>query len=149
MTPSPPSAPEAAAGAPKPRRGRPFARYLALQVPGWVLAAGALWAVVRLWALPVAVAYGLWALWIAKDLALYPAVRVAYEDTSPHPTDRLLGAVGRARGRLDPTGWVAVGSELWRAELAPGSPPVEPGARVRVVEVRGFTLRVEAGEDAP
>jgi membrane protein implicated in regulation of membrane protease activity len=39
---------------------------------------------------------------------------------------------------------VRIGAELWRAELAPGSPAVESGALVRVREVRGLTLVVEA-----
>lgn len=84
------------------------------------------------------------ALWLAKDVAMYPLVRIAYEDASPDATESLIGATGTARDRIDPEGWVQVGSELWRAELAPGAAPVEGGAPVRVVSVHGLTLDVEA-----
>jgi membrane-bound ClpP family serine protease len=50
-----------------------------------------------------------------------------------------------ARGPLTPEGAVAVAGELWRA-LA--DRPLPDGARVKVVDVQGLTLRVVA-EDAP
>ena len=57
----------------------------------------------------------------------------------------LLGQVGIAREALAPEGQVQVQGELWRA-VARGT-PVEPGARIRVVDVKGLTLTVEkAGE---
>jgi membrane-bound ClpP family serine protease len=84
------------------------------------------------------------ALWVAKDFALYPLLRVGYMPSAPDGSGTLIGAIGTARDRLDPTGWVRVGSELWQAELARESAPVEAGGRVRVLSVRGLTLRVEA-----
>jgi membrane-bound serine protease (ClpP class) len=56
----------------------------------------------------------------------------------------LVGQVGVARETLAPAGQVQVQGELWRA-VARGA-PVEPGARVRVVEVNGLTLTVEKAE---
>jgi membrane-bound serine protease (ClpP class) len=57
----------------------------------------------------------------------------------------LLGQTGVAREPLAPEGQVLVQGELWRA-VARGT-PVEQGARVRVVDVKGLTLTVEkAGE---
>jgi membrane-bound serine protease (ClpP class) len=57
----------------------------------------------------------------------------------------LVGRTAVARGPLTPEGAVAVAGELWRA-LA--DRPLPDGARVKVVDVQGLTLRVVA-EDAP
>ncbi len=51
----------------------------------------------------------------------------------------LIGQVGIARGALVPAGQVAVQGELWNA-VADGL--VEDGAPVRVVDVKGLTLKV-------
>jgi membrane-bound serine protease (ClpP class) len=64
---------------------------------------------------------------------------------SPVGAPALVGETGIARGALSPEGQVLVHGELWRA-VARGA-PVEEGARVRVVDVKGLTLTVEkAGE---
>lgn len=67
---------------------------------------------------------------LLKTRGLKPAVGV----------EALVGQTGEARDDLAPRGMVFVNSELWTAE-APS--PVEKGARVKVVEVRGSVLRVE------
>ena len=126
------------------RSGRsPFLKYLLLEIPGWVFASGVLGFFVWRGDLSVPLAALLFSLWVAKDFALYPVLRIAYEDGTPHGAGDLVGALGTARERLDPEGYVRVGSELWRAVLARGHDPVEAGAAVRVVEVRDLTLRVE------
>jgi len=131
------------------RLSRTFARYVALEAPGWVLAGVVLWLVVKYAGLAPWIGVALWALWVAKDFALYPWLREAYEAGDPDATASLIGRTGPARGRLDPSGWVVLGAERWRAELLPGCAPVEAGARVRVHAVRGLTLVVgpEKGEE--
>jgi len=57
----------------------------------------------------------------------------------------LIGQTGVARGALEPEGQVSVQGEIWRAIA---DRPVADGARIRVVEVQGLTLRV-VGSDAP
>ena len=120
---------------------RTLARYLALQLPGLaalllVLAACALW-----FGLDLGIAAAVLAVWVLKDLALYPLVRRAYERrTRP---DRLVGRTGVAEEPLAPAGWVRVGGELWRATLAPGAPPVAAGGAVRIRELRGLQAIVE------
>jgi membrane protein implicated in regulation of membrane protease activity len=114
-----------------------------LELPGWIVAGVVLGAAVTWWDLAPRIAALLLALWVGKDFVLYPLLRVAYEDSSRNGTDYLIGALGTVREPLDPEGWVRVGSELWRAELAAETGPAEPGSAVRVVEVRGMTLRVE------
>src|SRR5256885_2894310 len=57
----------------------------------------------------------------------------------------LVGQTGVARGALEPEGQVSVHGEIWRAVA---DRPLPDGARVKVVDVQGLTLRVVA-EDAP
>jgi membrane-bound ClpP family serine protease len=121
-----------------------FARYLLLEIPGWIVAAVVLTLLARAGELHASTALLLFAIWVAKDFALYPILRVGYQPSPPDGSGSLVGALGTARERLDPAGWVRVGSELWRAELVPGQPPVEAGGSVRVVAVSRLTLRVEA-----
>lgn len=121
----------------------PFARYVLLEIPGWLVAGVVLAFFVRADEVEPGTAAILLALWIAKDFALYPVLRVGYLPSAPDGTGSLVGAQGTARVRLDPEGWVQVGSELWRAELESGQAPVETGSTVRVVAVHQLTLRVE------
>jgi len=57
----------------------------------------------------------------------------------------LVGQTGRVRTEIQPhkPGEVHLASELWTAELEPGSPPVEAGDEVEVVAVDGLRLRVK------
>ena len=122
---------------------RTFVRYVALEAPGWVIAAAVLWWLSAHTSLEPWIAALLWALYVIKDFALYPWLRDAYALGEPDAAALLIGRSAIARERIDPSGYVRVGAELWRAELAPGAAAVEPGASVRVREVRGLTLIVE------
>jgi membrane protein implicated in regulation of membrane protease activity len=124
-------------------RERTFARYAAFQLPGWVITAGLAWLLVDRFGLAPWVAALAWALFVIKDFALYPWVRESYLVGDPDPAALLIGRTGVARERLDPSGSVRIGAELWRAELRPDAAPIETGAGVRVVALRGLTLIVE------
>jgi membrane-bound ClpP family serine protease len=124
-------------------RSSPLAKYLVLQLPSWIFAILLLGFLVRSYDLSLRTAALLFALWLAKDFALFPILRVGYEPSATSATDGLVGALGTARERLDPEGYVRVGAELWRARLANGLAPIEPGSPVRVVAVSDLTLRVE------
>ena len=119
-------------------------RYVALEVPGWVLAGWlAGWLAAKDVVAPWLAALG-WSLFVLKDFALYPWLRDAYAAGNPEAAAQLVGRTGLARERIDPSGYVRVGAELWRAELAPGCAAVDAGGSVRVVAVRGLTLIVES-----
>ena len=119
-------------------------RYWLFQLPGTLAVVGLLVLLVRWWDLAPRTAVLLLALWVAKDVALYPLVRRSYEPHSGGGAAALVGRLATARERLDPEGYVRVGHELWRAR-ARGA-PVEKGAEVRVLEVRGLTLVVEIAD---
>lgn len=142
------------ARAPESSRWRLLARYWAFQAPGVALfAIGAI--LVRDWlGLPDWMAWGAIATWICLDLVMFPFVKKAYEPRSGGGADDLVGASGTAREPVDPVGYVRIAAELWRAELVPGSSPVQTGERVRVRGVRGLTLVVvpddgRGGEERP
>ena len=117
-------------------------RYTLYQIPEWVLATGAAvllyrWGVLTGWAgalLVVAV--------MAKDAALYPLLRTAYETDAPAAIERLIGLSGVAVERLAPHGYVRVRGELWRSRTEAGVPPIRPGHTVTVAAVHGTTLLV-------
>ena len=54
----------------------------------------------------------------------------------------LVGAVGQAMGNIDPRGQVQLKSELWSAEIAEGSEPIQSGDKVVVVNLDGLRLKV-------
>jgi membrane protein implicated in regulation of membrane protease activity len=121
-------------------------RYWLFQLPGALAVTGLLVLLVHWWDLSPRLAVAFLAIWVLKDLALYPFVRKAYEPRSGGGADALLGAVATARDRLDPEGYVRVKHELWRARVRAGA--VEKGGSVRVVEVQGLTLVVEPAPPA-
>ena len=107
-----------------------------------VLAALWEWAGLQPW-----VAGGLLALYVLKDIVLYPFVRRAYEPGVQHAGERLVGSAGVVHRRLAPHGYVKINGELWRAQTVAGQ-ALDPGCRVRVTAVRGLTLHV-VREPAP
>ncbi len=124
-------------------KGRTLLRYTLFQIPDLILLSLGVAAAVRWWGLPVLAGYGLVALWLAKDVILFPILRVAYESDSGSGVDGICGALGVVTQPLAPAGYVRLGAELWKAELDSGSGPVPAGSAIRVVEVRGLTLIVE------
>lgn len=116
-------------------------RYYLFQVPGWIFAAVIL-AMVWSWlGVPAWVAIGLFGLLVVKDIVFYPLLRIAYE-VSALGAARLVGQIGVARDRLDPTGYVQVQGELWHARTEDGSEPIPSGASVKVVAGERMTLTV-------
>ena len=58
----------------------------------------------------------------------------------------LVGVVATVRSPLRPGGIVVYEGERWRATSRGG--PIEAGRRVRIVEVQGLDLVVEAAEES-
>ncbi len=96
------------------------------------------WEVVSAW-----VAYGLIAVWIVKDVLLYPFLWKAYAFGSTKDANPMIGQVGFVKDRLAPTGMISVRGELWKARIVEDAQPIEKGRHVRVVSIDGLTLMVE------
>ena len=120
-------------------------RYLLFQLPGFLVAGLVLAGLVRFFELPLVGAAALFGLWVAKDLALYPFMKVAYEPRrKPDGAEALVGCRGVTQDAVDPEGYVRIGHELWRARLAEEEPPIGKGASVRVVQVHDLSVVVRA-----
>jgi membrane-bound ClpP family serine protease len=126
---------------------RVFLRYLAFEAPSWVLLAAVLGVLMPVWDLSLGLAALVLGLWILKDLALFPILRIAYEPAGGSGgAENLIGAVGIVSADLDPEGWIQIGPERWRARVAREQAPLPAGASVRVTAVDGLLLRVEPGK---
>ena len=117
-------------------------RYFLLQVPGWVLAVILLAALHHWFAFPVWAALLAMALFVIKDIALYPYLRKAYETHSPSGAERLIGQVGVVTRALEPEGYVQLGGDLWQARVDAQPESVPVGSRVRVAGAEGLVLIV-------
>jgi len=115
-------------------------RYWLYQLPGIVVVAAlavvaAQWLSLPPWACVLATL-----LWVAKDAALYPVVKLSYHTGGPTGPASLIGSLGTVRDALDPIGLIKIGPELWKAK---SSSPAAAGDIVRVVGCAGMTLLVE------
>ncbi len=121
---------------------RVLLRYWLLQLPATALLIVILvllkdWLEIPRWAL-----WSIVATWVAKDALLYPLVWRSYDAAYPITAHSMEGADGVATERIDPTGYVRVRGELWRAELMNGVAPIDKGERVLVEMRRDFILLV-------
>jgi membrane protein implicated in regulation of membrane protease activity len=118
-----------------------FARYVVWQLPSWAVAVAVVAVLIRLIGLPVLAAVLILALYVGKDLALFPAMRVTFRPSSHSPWP--IGERGQTIEPLEPTGYVKVGGELWRAEARPPDARIAVGRPVIVRSASGLTLFVE------
>ena len=117
-------------------------RYALFQIPGIAAVTLAL-LVLRSWVdLPTWAFWAILLVWVAKDAALFPLLWRAYDADHGSPMQSMVGEEGVAMEKLDPSGYIRVRGELWRACLADGAEHVKEGGRVKVENVRGLTLLV-------
>ena len=114
-------------------------RYWLLQMPSILLVMGIVVVVYRYFSFPALYAWGIVILWVAKDTILYFFVWRAYD---PRPPEPMVGLQGIAHEKFDPSGYVSVKGELWKAEAAQGYPAPEKGQALEVLSVGGLTLTV-------
>ena len=120
---------------------RTLTRYYLFQIPGWILAAMLL-VVLRSWlGLPAWVVLTVLGVVVLKDVVCYPFLRKAYQ-LEASGAAQLVGLRGVARDPLDPTGYVYVHGELWRARTEAGAAAIPAGIEVRVVQGHRMTLTV-------
>ena len=125
------------------RSPRVLIRYVVLQIPATALVVVVL-VVIRRWLdLPSWFFWSLIVLWVVKDVVLYPFVWRSYDPDSSEEENSMVGELGVAEDRLDPSGYVQLRGELWKAEVVGGGTSVRRGERVRVREVKGLTLLVQ------
>jgi len=103
--------------------------------------------------LPVVVVLALY-LWpktsFGKRILLHvPTSEDVLPENSPRKAlEELVGRVGRAKSKMLPSGIILIDNQAYDATSE--GLPIEPGQRVRVIEVRGNRIVVEAlGEEPP
>jgi membrane-bound ClpP family serine protease len=115
------------------------AKYALLQLPGTALLIAILLFLRERLGLSGWTVLGITALWAAKDVCLFPFVWRAYE-TRSSARDPMVGEEAVAWGRLDPSGYVRVRGELWKARLVDSGQPLEKGEGALVTGRNGLTL---------
>jgi membrane-bound ClpP family serine protease len=118
-------------------------KYSLFQVPELVIVVLALLLLRQWWGFSLWVFWGIIGAWVTKDVVLFPYVWRSYVNHGGEESSPMVDARGTTREHLAPSGYVFVRGELWRAEVAKGSPPIPRGRTVRVRAVRGLTLIVE------
>jgi membrane protein implicated in regulation of membrane protease activity len=122
-------------------------RYTLLQLPGWALLILILLLIDRRIDIPAWIMALVVALWIGKDVVMFPFVWRAYDQAPSRIMYRMVGERAVAKENLSPHGYVQLHGELWQAEVMPGAAPVEKGRKVRVRDVRGLTLLVQLDQN--
>lgn len=129
--------------------GRVVLRYALLQVPGLAAAAGIVF-LLRRWILfPDYYTWIVLGLWVLKDVVLFPFVWHAYDWDDPGHTGSMIGKQGRVTRKLAPSGYVQIGGELWRAEIADPSLSIDEGEWITVESLDGLKLFVRPADRAP
>lgn len=118
-------------------------KYTLLQLPALALLFVGLILLTKWIMIPKWIFWGIILLWVLKDLILFHFTWRSY--TSFSKENPMINLKGKAEERLDPSGYVSVKGELWKAELMNGG-MVEAGEEVIVRKSKGFSLVVEKYE---
>ena len=118
-------------------------RYTAFQIPSLLLLLVILYFLGRFFSLSPLSALLIVAIWILKDILLFPFLSRYYRPSASSTVERLVGREGTVSSDLNPYGYIRLGMELWRAKPASDSDPLQKGDRAVVVSVKGFTLYVK------
>jgi len=125
-----------------------WTKYLLLQIPGGLVTATVLTALWHWQLLPVWLVLLSFLAWVAKDLLLFPLLRRAYEDGAATDSTALIGSRGVAQEELNPTGYVRVRGELWRAVTVPADRAVARGTEVEILSAHRMTIFVQPSRDS-
>ncbi len=127
--------------------GRTLLKYCLIQLPE-IAVVVLIILLVRQWIdIPLWLGCSLVIFWVAKDVVLYPFVWRSYEWGTKKDTNPMNGLSGIAKDRLDPSGFIFVRGELWKARVIEGDVVIEKGEAVLVKGRRGLTLLVEKEDE--
>jgi membrane-bound ClpP family serine protease len=125
-----------------------YVRYISLQLIELAVVILILLVVRQWWMFSDWLFWGLVLGWVIKDAVLFPFVWRAYDQDAPSTAGSMIGERGVAKSMLDPSGYVQVRGELWKAVRAGDGPPIAPGCVVRIRYRKGLTLYVTSNDDA-
>ena len=118
-------------------------RYAFYQIPDMAILALILFVLHHWIDLSLGWLIGLVSLWMVKNVFVFIFVWPAYDKPRPGDVKSLIGTEGFAEERLDPSGYIRVHGELWRAELMEKTIAIEKGQPVLIESAYGLTLLVK------
>ena len=127
----------------KEEKRRIVLRYALYQIPDIGILALILFAIHHWGYLSLWLSIGIISLWLVKYVVAFTFVWRAYDKPRPGDVKSLIGTEGIAEERLDPSGYIRVHGELWRAEVIGKTIPVEKGETVQIERALGLTLLVK------
>jgi membrane protein implicated in regulation of membrane protease activity len=117
-------------------------RYFLLQLPGIFFIAALIILLYVINAVSFQVIWIVLAVWVIKDIALYPLVWKSY-DLSPNAGKyQMIGQRGVALEAINPAGYILVKGESWSARLKNKKSVIREDDPVYVCDVQGLTLIV-------
>ena len=117
-------------------------RYFLLQLPGIFFIAALIILLYLIKAVSFKVIWIVLAVWVIKDIALYPLVWKSYDLSSNSGKYQMIGQQGVALEAINPTGYVMVKGESWSARLKNKKSVIRKDEPVYVSDVQGLTLIV-------
>jgi membrane-bound serine protease (ClpP class) len=127
----------------KEAKRRIVLRYARYQIPDVAIFALILFILHQWVGLSLWLFIGLVTLWMVKYLVVFSFVWRAYDKPRPGDVTSLIGTQGVAEERLDPSGYVRVHGELWRAEVIGKTMAIEKGQTVLIEKADGLTILVK------
>lgn len=124
-------------------------RYALLQLPGFAAALAVAFLLRRWISFPDSYVWVALSLWIIKDAVLFPFVWTAYDWDDPGRLGSMVGRRGQAMKKMDPSGYVQIGGEIWSAEASDPSAAIEEGEWVTVEDLDGLKLIVHPSDSVP
>jgi membrane-bound ClpP family serine protease len=131
---------------PKEAKRRIVKRYALFQIPDIVILVLILFVLHQWVRLSLESVIGLGSLWMVKYVLVFGFVWRAYDKPSPGDVTSLIGTQGIAEELLDPSGYIRVHGELWRAEVIGKTMAIEKGQAVLIERAYGLTLLVKPFE---
>jgi len=127
----------------KETKRRIVLRYARYQIPDMAILVLILFMIHQWVDLSLWMYMGFVSLWMVKYVLVFTFVWPAYDKPLPGDVKSLIGTEGIAEERLDPSGYIRVHGELWRAEVIGKTIPIEKGQTVRIERACGLTLLVK------
>jgi membrane-bound ClpP family serine protease len=115
-------------------------RYSLLQLPEIVLVICILFFIRRWVELPLWLICFISLVWVVKDIILFFFTWRAYDWDQK---ETMIGMNGIVMDRIDPTGYIMVRGEKWRAKVMGMKAPIEKGQKVQVRGRQGLTLHIK------
>ena len=127
----------------KKEKRRIVVRYALYQIPDVAIFVLILFVLHQWVHLSLGLVVALVSLWIVKYVLVFSFVWRAYDKPPPGNVRTLIGTEGIAEERLDPSGYIRVHGELWRAEVIGKTMAIEKGQTVLIERADGLTLLVK------